>query len=399
VNIAYSGLWYIQIKKRRVLMLQKYTGKQIIRAGEDLINPDITEDNEKFSFAMDVLSFWRFSHEEALEIAFTKLQTIALQQDKNAIFAKRLKRHASIVFKLKRFSSMKLKNIQDIGGCRCIVTDQKKLIKIARDLKKCPEFRHLDSKRKLKYKEKDYIENPKEDGYRGYHLIGSFSDSDGNNKTIEIQLRTKLQHYWATALEIVDLFTGQALKSNQGDDRWKQFFFNVSEQFSVMEKIHLFGSMSREERYSNYVSSLNESQISIESCEAVKHCCRKLDVIKKFEAFAGSLKIIDDKIVQNPNSGYVLLQINTKKKSVSSMFFRKEDNKLAETEYISAEKESAKHNGTVVALVSTTAVGGIKEAYPNYFADSSEFLMYLIYITEANEPQTNWFLNMLFGKK
>jgi len=376
-------------------MSQKYTGKQIIRAGEDLINSNIKEDNKKFSFAMDVLSFWRFSHEEALEVAFTKLQTVALQQDKNAIFAKRLKRHASIVFKLKRFSSMKLKNIQDIGGCRCIVTDQKKLIKIARDLKKMPEFR--GTKGRIKYK--DYIKKPKEDGYRGYHLMGSFSASDGDNKTIEIQLRTKLQHYWATALEIVDLFTGQALKSNQGDDKWQQFFFDVGEQFAVMESIHLFSSMPQNNQFTNYVDSLNKSQSRILSCDSVKHCCSKLDVIKKLDAFAGSLKVIDSEIIQNPNSGYVLLKININQKTVSSEFFKKEDNKLAETKYIEAEKEFAEKNGTVVALVSTTAVGGIKEAYPNYFADSSEFLKYLIYINQANETNDSWFHNLLFGKR
>lgn len=380
-------------------MSQEYTGKQVIRAGEDLINPNITEDNEKFSFAMDVLSFWRFSHEESLDVAFTKLQTIALEQDKKAIFAKRLKRYVSIVSKLKRFPKMKLKNIQDIGGCRCIVTDQKKLYKIVRDLKKCPEFRHLDPKGKIKYKDKDYIQSPKEDSYRGYHLIGSFYATDGSNKTIEIQLRTKLQHYWATALEIVDLFTGQALKSNQGDDKWKQFFFNVGEQFSVMEGIHLFGSMKWEDQFTNYVETLNKSQINISSCDSVKDCCRELDVIKKLEAFAGSLKVIDEKIIHNPNSGYVLLKINTKKKTVASEFFEKEDNKLAESQYIAAEKESAKKNGTVVALVSTTAVGGIKEAYPNYFADSSEFIKYLIYINQANPTNDNWLTNILFGKR
>ena len=95
-----------------------------------------------------------------------------------------------------------------------------------------PEFR--SSKGRIKYK--DYIEKPKEDGYRGYHLMGSFSASDGDNKTIEIQLRTKLQHYWATALEIVDLFTGQALKSNQGDDKWQQFFFDVGDLLKPLEK-------------------------------------------------------------------------------------------------------------------------------------------------------------------
>lgn len=329
-----------------------------------------------------------------LEEALKKLQSVSLKFDKGAFFAKRLKRYASIVLKLKRFPSMKLKNMQDIGGCRGIVKDQKKLIKIVRELKKMPEFR--EEKGKIRYK--DYIKNPKDDGYRGYHLIGKFTDAKGSKKNIEIQLRTNLQHYWATALEIVDLFTGQALKSNQGDDNWKMFFFNVAKQFAVMEKIHLFGSLTPQGQFDNYVKALNSSQTSHSSNEEVKICCRKLDVIKKLEVFAGSLKVIDDRLIENQSSGYVLLKINTINSTVSSALFSQEESKLAEEQYLEAEKESAEKNGMVVALVSTTAVGGIKEAYPNYFADSTNFIKHLVYINEANTNQNKGFFNSLFGK-
>lgn len=374
-------------------MPKNFTGKQIIKAGEDLINPDFSEGHEKFLFAMDVLSFWRFSHEIPLEVALSILQKATLEQDKNAIFAKRLKRYVSIVFKLKRFPKMKLKNMQDIGGCRGIVKDQKKLIKIVRVLRKMPEFKN--SQGKIRYK--NYIETPKEDGYRGYHLIGSFPDAYGNKKNIEIQLRTTLQHYWATALEIVDLFTGQALKSNQGDENWKRFFFSVGEQFSIMENIHLFNALEPEEQFRSYVAALNASSENISSCESAQQCCHKLDVITKLDAFAASLKIIGDKIIDNPDSGYVLLKINIETHTLSSALFDKEENKLAEAQYIEAEKESAEKNGTVVALVSTTAVGGIKEAYPNYFADSTEFLKRLFYINEATTTRKKGFFNTLFG--
>lgn len=374
-------------------MPKSYTGKQIIKAGEDLINPSFSEDHEKFSFAMDVLSFWRFSHEVPLEVALSILQKATLEQDKKAIFAKRLKRYVSIVFKLKRFPNMKLKNMQDIGGCRGIVKDQKKLIKIVRALRKMPEFKN--SQGKIRFK--NYIETPKEDGYRGYHLIGRFPDAYGNKKNIEIQLRTAIQHYWATALEIVDLFTGQALKSNQGDENWKRFFSSVSEQFSIMENIHLFNSLEPEEQFNSYIAVLNASSENILSCESAQQCCRKLDVITKLEAFAASLKIIGDKIIENPDSGYVLLKINTVDHTLSSALFDKEENELAEAQYIEAEKESAEINGTVVALVSTTAVGGIKEAYPNYFADSTEFIKHLFYINGARTNRKKGFFNTLFG--
>ncbi|MBS4052178.1 MAG: hypothetical protein KGZ69_13355, partial [Methylomonas sp.] len=47
------------------------------------------------------------------------------------------------------------------------------------------------------------------------------------------------------------------------------------------------------------------------------------------------------------------------------------------------EKKSAGQSNLVIALVSTTAVGGIKDAYPNYFADSTEFLRHLLIVTET----------------
>ena len=41
---------------------------------------------------------------------------------------------------------------------------------------------------------------------------------------IEIQLRTSLQHAWATVVETVDAFTNENLKFGAGSDDWKRFF-------------------------------------------------------------------------------------------------------------------------------------------------------------------------------
>lgn len=45
-----------------------------------------------------------------------------------------------------------------------------------------------------------------------------------NGLKVEVQVRTQLQHAWATAIEAVGIFTKQALKSNQGDQDWLRFF-------------------------------------------------------------------------------------------------------------------------------------------------------------------------------
>ncbi len=81
----------------------------------------------------------------------------------------------------------------------------------------------------------DYIRNPKEDGYKSIHLIGKFKNSEGELRSIELQIRTKVQHSWATAVEIVDLFTNQSLKSNSGKTIWKDFFKHTSDQFALLE--------------------------------------------------------------------------------------------------------------------------------------------------------------------
>jgi len=361
-------------------MKPKYSGKKIIKAGEDLINSDIIlNDDERFSEAMNILSYWRFSHEIPLDEAFKYIQEIALKKDKTAIFAKRLKRHISIVRKLRRFERMKLKNMQDIGGCRTVLSTQKKLVQIVRDLKKLPQFIHEDGKHRFK----DYIKKPKDDGYRSYHLIGKFKDRYGQKKSIEVQLRTRIQHYWATALEIVDLFTDQALKSNQGDEIWEAFFYSVSAQFAIMDSIHLFNTFNPNKKFLEYSKILNKDSNNFESFETAKKLSAKLKIFKKLGAFAGSLEIVNDKLCKITGSGYVLLKIDTSKTTVYSKIFDENESNIAEQEYIDAEKDVANKPEIVIALVSTNTLGNIKEAYPNYFADSTEFLNHLTLITEA----------------
>lgn len=357
-----------------------FSGNEVAKAGEVFLNENISDDDEVLFHAMDVLSFWRYSHNEALENAFLKLQVIVLKKDKNSIFAKRLKRFVSIIIKLKRFKSMKLKNMQDIGGCRAIVTSEKKLRQVVRELKKQPEFKY--QKEKL-YKIKDYIKSPKEDGYRGYHIIGRFKGSRDIEKKIEIQLRTYIQHSWATALEIVDLFTGQALKSNQGEFKWKHFFSHVSEQFAIMDNIHMFDSLSMNEKFKLYkqFALTNENKTSV---KLIKKYYKELKIHDKLTAFANSIKIIDNRLHENENGnedefsgGYVLLEIDISSRIVNSKIFKQLGSELAEKEYIALEKKSIEEDGNIIALVSTASFGDIQEVYPNFFADSTKFLEHL----------------------
>ena len=52
-------------------------------------------------------------------------------------------------------------------------------------------------------------------------------------------MRSQLQHAWATAVETVDTFTRQALKSNIGDERWKRFFALMGSVIALREQTPL----------------------------------------------------------------------------------------------------------------------------------------------------------------
>ena len=84
----------------------------------------------------------------------------------------------------------------------------------------------------------DYISRPKSDGYRSHHLKLNFNGTrtqNHNGRRIEIQVRTRLRHSWATAVEAVGMFRGEHLKSHQGSDAWLRLFTLMSAEFALSE--------------------------------------------------------------------------------------------------------------------------------------------------------------------
>ena len=57
-----------------------------------------------------------------------------------------------------------------------------------------------------------------------------------NGKRIELQVRTRLQHSWATAVEAVGLFRGEELKNHKGSEEWLRLFKLLSAEFAEAER-------------------------------------------------------------------------------------------------------------------------------------------------------------------
>lgn len=372
--------------------MKKYSRSQVTKAGKRLKTEDYFDESELESL-MDILSYWRFAHEEPLNHAFNLLQQKVLKIDRKAIFGRRLKRYSSIVRKLERFETMQLGNMRDIGGCRAIVSGINKLDKAVRALKKDQRFRDQNGKIQIR----DYVKSPKEDGYRSFHLIGKFGQTIESSRFIEIQVRTVIQHDWATTLEVVDLFTGQALKSSMGKASWKKFFFDVAEQFAVMDSISGFAMMSVEEQFQSYSAKVLSSEKVLEACQEAQYSARTVNAVKVLNGFAQSLRILEGRIDESKSEGYVLLKLDVRKRTLETQIFIKSQSEEAEKAYTGLETEHIEDDHIVVALISTAKVNDIRDAYPNFFGDSTDFIRYLSLINafEIERTRPSSFLRLL----
>lgn len=93
----------------------EYSRKRIERAGKEMISGSISDEEKKKAVA--VIDNWRAAHAYPLHYIYMNLKKYAVD-DKNIIVAQRLKRLDSIVDKLKRYNTMNLWKMQDLGGCR-----------------------------------------------------------------------------------------------------------------------------------------------------------------------------------------------------------------------------------------------------------------------------------------
>lgn len=186
----------------------QYSREQVRRAGRDFIDMSLSPaDREK---AREVINNWRTAHRFPLNTVQVGLRgKVRRLSSGDPVVAQRTKRLPSIVKKLKRFDKMDLPRMHDIGGCRGVVETIDEVRAI--------EDSYVSGKSQSRGqvgRHDDYIASPKLDGYRGVHVVVNYQGENEqrvwSGLRVEVQVRTKMQHAWATALETVDTFTQQA---------------------------------------------------------------------------------------------------------------------------------------------------------------------------------------------
>ncbi len=304
-----------------------------------------------------VVNNWRLSHQLPLQTLKMNLLTRSRKLDKEALVYQRIKRLWSIVGKLDRNENMKLSQMQDIGGCRSVVRS----VKQVNDLIKIYEERPTQSEFVKKY---DYISRPKSDGYRSVHLVykyrGYRSALDGLR--VEIQVRSRQQHAWASAVETVSQFTGQALKSNIGLEPWKRFFILMANDIAARE----------------HCPPVPDSVDPARQKEELRSLVRQLRV----EEVLGEWRNAVTNLTTNRRSTQIFviaLDLPNQEHSTStapSLSISGFDNiNMAFKSLIRMEKERA---GRIEAeqpvLVSVNSLAALRSAFPSYHLDAQAFI-------------------------
>ena len=331
----------------------EYSKKQINDAGRHVSDSSISP--EKRMEYLSIIDNWRAAHAFPMNTFAVNLRR-QVSDIPGAIVAQRLKRLDTIRGKMERFPDMKLHRMQDIGGCRVIVPTVDDVYKVKDRLEKS-RIRH-EAKTP-----KDYIKAPNpQTGYRGVHLIYKYKsdrNTDYNGLSVEIQIRTRLQHMWATAVETVGLFTDNGLKFNQGSQDWLDFFRMISELFAIKEKKH--------PRYNDdaYILDLTK-RISLLDNELAAR--KKMNVIS----------IAADGLWTNNKkrgNGYYLLVLNFDDRKISIKRYEGIQKGLDEATAAYNKIEQTKGNERIDAvLVSAQSYDAITKAYQNYFADIQGFM-------------------------
>lgn len=132
----------------------------------------------------------------------SNLRYYVAKHNSDAVFvAQRHKRLQRIVEKLERHPKMRMSQMQDVGGCRAVVNDQRAAYGVLAGIRKNWDVVGVD----------DYVAVPRPTGYRALHAIVR---KDGC--AIEVQLRTFGQQTWADEVERLDSQTTHQLKDGVG---------------------------------------------------------------------------------------------------------------------------------------------------------------------------------------
>lgn len=328
----------------------QHSKTQVDKAGQVLACGEAPQD--ALENALTIINNWRSCHSYPLNTFQVGLRHNARDLEPKALVAQRIKRLSSIQQKLTALRTQRLSQMQDIGGCRAVVTNVSRVRSLA-DI-----YLHSSLKHPLQSLA-NYIDQPRRSGYRGIHLVYRYHSDrihTYNGLLVELQLRSQLQHAWATAVETVSIFLRQALKASQGHEQWLRFF-------------SLMGSaIARRERTPEVPDTPKRGELIRE----LTHTARQLDVQKRLKSYGSALRTLNTGKMNGAH--YFLIALDPEAERVWVSAYPQNELERASADYLAMERTLTHRSGAEAVLVSVESIESLRRAYPNYFLDTSLFM-------------------------
>ena len=324
----------------------EYSRGRINRAGKALAGADADPDAPELREDLRVLNNWRAAHGFPLNELHDRMRAMAVRVADDPIFSQRLKTKPSTLSKLRRFPRMQLARMQDMGGCRAVL----ETVAQVRELREACV--RSEAEHRL-VRDVDYIDRPKPSGYRGVHLVYRYRGDDAfNGLLIEIQLRSRLQHAWATAVETAGAFLKHALKFSEGEEDWLRFFALAGSVFALKEGCPAVPGTPSD------TSALHRE---------VREYAARLDVAARLRQYGQLIR--DMSTFRRIGAYYFLLERRPDDGTTLIIPYEKDELEEATADYLVFEDE-----GRDAVLVSTDSLDDVRRAYPNYWLDARVFL-------------------------
>ncbi|WP_324720511.1 RelA/SpoT domain-containing protein [Salinimicrobium sp. HB62] len=308
-----------------------YTGGDIKRLGERLRN---IKGKHISDVDLDLLQAHRLSFTDPLFKTFKELTQFKSTIQRSAIIAFRLKRITTIINKVIRKPDMQLNRMWDIAGIRIIFSDEvsaRKMVNL------------IMQKYEVRGKVRNYFEDPKKIGYKAFHVYITEPES---GKVVEVQIRTRDTHNWATLLEITDVLYNTRLKEEGYENN------------PTLGRFH------------ELVSS--EKELEPEEADFLYKTLDKYDFITKLaETFRKNSSIVKKQWQEvNTKDRYFLIELSSDSVPKLSSY---KDYEKAEIDYFNAYK---KDEGALIVLTSVhkPSFEQISIAYANYILSYHRFI-------------------------
>lgn len=320
--------------------------------------------------AIDLVNSWRAEHSYPLRAVSTVLRRHARAKDSTALISQRLKRMRSIISKLERQPRIQVTNMQDIGGCRAVLQSLRHVKELAAECRAIGAPTLPDDRKNMW----DYIHEPKPDGYRSIHFVLRYHPRNPDlaslvGRRIELQIRTRLQHAWATAVETVDLFGKQNLKIGRGHPKWARLFALVGTVFAIKEHCPCVPGTP-----DNVEDLLDELRTLWAQCKAST----------LFSTWMRGMKILSSTFPHRSDRVY-LLEANTERKQIGITSWPGSEIDQANAQYASLEKDIEADPSRSAVLVAAESIKELEEAYPSFYADTERFVGELAAVLDVPE--------------